>query len=346
MQPGQVVLVFVVLLLLGGCSQLSYYTQSVVGHSRLMLAREPVDRVIQQAEQQGDLELAAQLRQSQRMLVFAADALALEHHGSYQSYVPLSREYPVWVVVAAQEFSVEPKQWCYLVIGCASYRGFFQYERALVHADTLREQGLDVVVNGAPAYSTLGWFNDPLLPTMLRYGEAQLAELIFHELAHQRLYINDDSAFNEAFATVVGQHGARLWLQESQNVNLLQDYEQYLAINADFVNLLKLSRLQLAELYSTQIDSALMRDQKEKIFTQLKKRYLQLKDERWGGVDWLDGWFDKPLNNARLAAIATYEDQVPAISNLLKACEEDLNRFYVRLEEASKQPEFVLPDAC
>ena len=174
-----------------------------------MLAREPVDKVLKTANE----ELTGQLELSKQLKRFAIDELSLPESKSYNSYVALERDFPVWVVVAAPEFSVDAKQWCYPVIGCASYRGYFKKQSAQNYAKKISKKGFEVSVGGASAYSTLGWFSDPLLPSMMRYGDVNFAETLFHEIAHQKVYINGDSGFNEAFATVVGQEGAKRWLK-------------------------------------------------------------------------------------------------------------------------------------
>ena len=185
-----------------GCSTVQFYSQGIVGHSRLMLARVPLDRAIEHSDQ-AEREMLEKVRP---ILEFAASEIGLPGRGSYNSYVPLERDYPVYVVTAAPEFALQATQWCYLVIGCASYRGYFSHDDALQYAYELEQaELLDVYVRGANAYSTLGWFDDPILPSMLRYGEVYLAELLFHELTHQKIYLNGDTDFNEALASAVAE---------------------------------------------------------------------------------------------------------------------------------------------
>ena len=324
-------LLLIVLFSLTACSTISYYGQSVIGHSRLMLARQSIDEVIKTAEPElkNRLLLAKQLRQ------FAVDELALPDNGSYSSYVDLKREYPVWTVVATEEFSLTPKSWCYLVIGCASYRGYFNQTKALKYADHLQAQGLETHVSGAIAYSTLGWFSDPLLPSMLRYGEADFAENMFHELAHQVLYVNGNTAFNEAFASVVGEYGAVRWLQ-LHNSDQEGAYYQRLRFNEDFIKLLNDTKAQLAELYARELSEQDKRIAKANIFALIQTNYIELKNTRWKGEGVFDRWFDTPINNARLAAISTYRDEMPRFEKLLALCEYDLNRFFSLLTLTSK----------
>ena len=321
------------LLMLGGCSTVAYYGQSVIGHSRLMFSRQPIEAAIANAHETGDIELEGKLELAMRLRNYAISDLALPDNGSYSSYVALAREYPVWTVVAADEFSIAAKTWCYPVIGCAAYRGYFSRQAALGYADLLIRQGLETTVSGASAYSTLGWFKDPLLPSMMRNGEADFAETMFHELAHQRLYINGDSAFNEAFASVVGEQGAVQWLTRNRP-DLLADYRLRLAARADFSALLDGVKLRLEALYTTAATAQEMRAGKSLIFGDLKSEYETLKALKWQGLAWFDRWFDEPVNNARLAAFSTYRDRIPAILGLFKQCRYDFKLFFHSLDSA------------
>ncbi len=314
----------IVCLSLSGC----YYSQSIIGHSRLMLARQPVDKVIKTADE----KLAIQLELSKELKNFAIQALGLPKSKSYNSYVALKRDFPVWVVVAALEFSVEPKQWCYPVIGCASYRGYFNKESAQNYAEKMSKKGFEVSVGGAPAYSTLGWFADPLLPSMMRYGDVEFAETLFHELAHQQLYINGDSAFNEAFATVVGQAGAKRWLVQYRPEQL-SDYQSKIFATKQFNDLITESKKELGEVYETNVTDEEKRQLKQQVFDRLKQRYEKIKTDQWNNKGWFDGWFNRPINNARLASFSTYYEQVPALQRLLQSCTGDLTRFYQAVEK-------------
>lgn len=314
-------------LLLSACSSAQYYSQSVVGHSQLMMARKPVDKVIETA----NTELRAKLELSKELKQFAIDELSLPDTKSYNSYVELDREYPVWVVVAAPEFSLKAKQWCYLVIGCASYRGYFKFETARKYADSLQQYGFETVVNGASAYSTLGWFSDPLLPSMMRHGDPQFAETLFHEMAHQRLYINGDSDFNEAFASLVAEVGVERWLQQNQlpeNPDRLLAYKKSLAIEADFYELLNHTKKDLETLYQSQQSIESKRHLKRDIFDQLKADHAELVAQRWNGKAWYQSWFEPKLNNAKFVSISTYRERIEELRQLLNECENQLDRFY------------------
>ncbi len=311
------------MLLLSACSSISYYTQSVVGHSRLMLARQPIDKAISNAEP----ELAQQLELAVKLREFAVSDLSLPDNKSYQSYVPLRRDYPVWVVVAAEPFSLEAKQWCYLVIGCASYRGYFKLASAQRYAKSLQAKGFETYVGGAAAYSTLGWFSDPLLPSMLGNSAGDLAEILFHELAHQVLYVNSDSEFNEAFATVVGEQGTLRWLQQHRPSEV-QKYTEKLNASNDFNGLIKNIKQKLGEVYTSDRSNAEKAQARALLFENLKAEYQLLKAQKWNGIPWFDHWFKTPINNARLAAFSTYRDRVPELSAIFDQYGGDFQRFY------------------
>lgn len=334
------------MVMMTACSNVSYYSQSVLGHSRLMLARQPVDKVLVSA----DDELARQLNLSKELKRFAVDELALPDSRSYDSYVDLEREFPVWAVVAAPEFSIDPKQWCYPIIGCAAYRGYFKHKKALNYASRLAADGYETSVGGASAYSTLGWFADPLLPSMMRYGDVNFAETLFHELAHQLIYLKGDSGFNEAFATVVGQQGVIRWLQENRPSELVV-YQEQLGATAQFNDLLIEYKKRLKILYLSDVNTLNKRLDKQRLFEQLKQDYQQLKENKWRGRGWYDSWFSKPVNNARLASFSTYYERVPAFNQLLMACNNDLSAFYKTIFTLKKRPKkndkkIVIPEHC
>jgi len=322
---------------LSGC----YYSQSVIGHSRLMMARQSVDKVIVTADE----KLAAQLLLSKQLKAFAITELDLPDSKSYNSYVALKRDFPVWTVVAAPEFSVAPKQWCYPVIGCASYRGYFKKKSAQNYADKIAKKGFEVSVGGAPAYSTLGWFADPLLPSMMRYGDVEFAETLFHELAHQKLYINGDSGFNEAFATVVGQEGAKRWLRKFRP-DELKEYQDQINATAEFNTLIAQLKIDLDLAYKRDVDDTKKRQLKEALFVDLKQRYENVKAQKWQGKGWFDRWFERPINNARLASFSTYYEQVPVLEELLRSCDNDLTRFYKAVEKQGEVTPVVISVRC
>jgi predicted aminopeptidase len=317
------------------CSSVSYYVQGIAGHASLMLAREPVEKIIKTA----DDTLKHKLIISQEIRQFSIESLSLPDNKSYTSYVELKNSSPVWIVVAAKEFSLTPKQWCYWVIGCASYRGYFSRQAAERYAAELKQKGHDVHVAGVGAYSTLGFFADPLTSAMLDRDDASLAELIFHELSHQKIYIKNNTRFNEAFATVVGEQGAIVWLQKTNRESLLKQYKERLSVQADFIDLVKNTKNKLKKLYKTSFSDDVRRTRKQLIFEAMKQDYEHLKTSKWNGKAWYKRWFNTPLNNARLVSIATYYDLVPSFIKLFEACDQNFMRFYEQVQARSKAKE-------
>ncbi len=309
-------------LLLQGCSTLAYYSQAMDGHFDIMGRRESIDRII--ADEARDAELRERMRTARDIRAFASRELALPDNGSYRSYAQLDRPYAVWVVFATEAFSLAPKAWCYPFVGCVSYRGYYQESDAQAFAEKLRDEGLDVFVGGTVAYSTLGWFDDPLLSTMYTRGETAVAGLVFHELAHQQLYFKADTAFNEAFATVVEEAGIRRWLDGGEAAKA---FEVRQARKLQFLALLGETRARLAALFEADIPPEARHVQKAAVYARLRERYQQLKAS-WNGYPGYDAWFAGPLNNAKLASVAIYRDDVPAIDRWLEACEGDFERFY------------------
>lgn len=315
------------LLCLAGCGSVSYYAQSLNGQLELLANREAISTVIDDpdtpAELKQQLELVLQMRQ------FASNELSLPDNGSYKNYADLNREYVVWNVFAAPEFSLEPVTWCYLVVGCLSYRGYFSEDSADEYAESLRKQGYDVFVGGVTAYSTLGWFDDPVLNTMLQWSDTRIAKVIFHELAHQKLYIRDDTAFNEAFADTVAQEGVCRWLEAHGTANIQDHFHLEEVREAQFVTLVLETRTRLDALYSSERLPIEKRAMKATIFDDMRTDYVKLKS-RWNGYDAYDSWFASDLNNAKLAAVATYREYIPAFQTMLEEASENLETFYQR----------------
>lgn len=322
---------------MSGCQTASFYTQSVVGHSKLMLARQPIEKVIKRA----DAPLVHKLQLVQELKLFANSELALPNNKSYSSYVALERDYPVWVVVAAKPFSLQPKQWCYLVIGCAAYRGYFSKNSANKYAGELRSKGWEVYVGGAIAYSTLGWFADPLLPTMMRGNDSALAELMFHELAHQRIYVKGDSHFNEALATVVGERGALRWLQTFKP-NSVAAYLKLMAAQRVFSQRVTTLKLSLQDVYRSELKSVDKIESKKKAIETFRQDYERLKQSKWAGNGYFDHWVAGNINNAKLAAFSTYYEQVPEFEQLLDDCDQNFKRFFETLDAYGG----AFPEAC
>lgn len=330
-------ILFALLGLLQGCSSLGYYSQSIGGHLQLMGQRQPISQLLQ--DPQTPLPLKQKLQKIGAMRTFATEVLGLPDNDSYRSYAALERDAVVWSVVAAPAYSIQPKQWCFLFVGCVSYRGYFSREQAERYADELQTQGLDVAVQPVPAYSTLGWFDDPLPSTVIQWPEARIAGLIFHELAHQQLYVRNDSAFNEAFASLVEQEGVERWLGGRDGPTFMQWQESH-GRERQLVDLLLTTRDALEVLYRRPLDRALMAQRKAALFQQLRERYTRLK-QQWGGYGGFDGWFGRDLNNAHLASIATYEARVPAFRRLLEQAGGDLPTFYAASRALGQLPETV-----
>ncbi|HEV2505305.1 MAG TPA: aminopeptidase [Mesorhizobium sp.] len=319
-----------------GCTSLSYYAKSLEGHVEIMAARRNVGRLIQ--DPATPEALRSKLRSADAIRRYATDALALPDNSSYRSYVDIGREAVTWAVFAAPQFSLTPRTWCFPVFGCVPYRGYFDRKEAVEKAEDLHKEGLDVHVTGVTAYSTLGWSSDPLLSTMLGPDDTFLASLIFHELAHQRLYVNGDSAFNEAFAVAVETSGVRKWLRASGNLAGLRRYEADRRRRADFLGLLATTRQELQQVYQSSRTPEQMAAAKAATIETLRTRYRLMRDRRWAGYRGYDGWFKAPINNAKLAATAVYGEQVPAFLRLFDLCAGDYPRFYAAVRKIADLP--------
>lgn len=319
----------------GGCATLGYYAHSVNGHLQLMSMRTPVDRLI--ADEQTDEALRQRLQKALAIRKFAQRELDLPDNDSYTSYVNLDRPYVSWTVVAAPELSLEAKVWCFLVVGCVSYRGYFQEADAKRYAAELAAQGYDVVVTGVQAYSTLGWFDDPLLNTMIRQPEYRLAGLIFHELAHQRVYAKNDSAFNEAYAVVVERAGVSRWLGRVGDPDLSARYATDQQRRAAFLELLGSARHSLERVYASALTEEAKRAEKAAVFERLQSDYRALR-QSWDSYAGYDGWFESDLNNAKLALVSTYNAYVPALEKLLSQKGGNLAAFNAACEALARMP--------
>lgn len=309
-----------------GCTSLSYYATSLEGHVEIMAARKNVGKLIQ--DPKTPEALRAKLRSASAIRRFATDELALPDNASYQSYVDIGREAVTWAVFAAPQFSLAPRIWCFPVFGCVPYKGYFDRKAAAETANELQKEGLDVHITGVTAYSTLGWSSDPLLSTMLGQDDSYLASLVFHELAHQRVYVNGDSAFNEAFAVAVETSGVRKWLRARGDLAGLRRYEADRKRRADFLGLLAKTREELLQVYQSASAPQQMAAAKAATIERLRARYRLMRDRRWAGYRGYDAWFAAPINNAKLAATAVYGERVPAFLRLFDLCGGDYPRFY------------------
>jgi len=328
---------------LGGCAAWNegpgYYLQSIVGHLSVMSKARPIASVV--ADPQTSSALRRKLEDVRAIRSFASDDLGLPRNGSYTEYADLGRPFVVWNVFATPALSMRLEQWCFPFVGCVAYRGYYDRDDAERFAQQLRDEGLDVVVRGVPAYSTLGWFDDPVLNTFIGYPEAELARLIFHELAHQELYVKGDTTFNESFATTVEREGVRRWLdaeqRRTQDTKLRDEWEMFDARRQQFLALLKRHRAKLATLYASPVPDEAKRAGKREIFAELRRDYEALK-RSWGGFAGYDRFFAQPLTNAHLASIATYTDFVPAFRALLEREAGDLTAFYAAVRRIGQLP--------
>lgn len=310
--------------LLASCSTLNYYAQAGYGQYELWSESRPVDDWL--ADARTDRRLRARLERAREIRRYAVAALALPDNGSYTKYTPLRRPFVLWAVVATPELSLKPVQWCFPIAGCVAYRGYYGRNDAQDFAGGLRAQGYDVHISGVPAYSTLGWFDDPLISTFINYPDAELARLIFHELAHQVSYVPGDSAFNESFATAVEEAGLQRWLDEQGDDRLRTAYGQFASRKRDFLELLLGARRKLMQAYASEASEEQRRARKGEVFREMKQDYAVLK-QGWGGYAGYDRFFAEPMSNAHLAAVATYNDHVPGFRALL-ARERSYPRFY------------------
>jgi len=319
-----------------GCSTLGYYLQAMNGQLELSRKARPIPQVLD--DERTPAELKVRLEQVQEIRGFASRELALPDNGSYRRYADLQRPFVVWNVFATEEFSVVPRQWCFPVAGCVGYRGYFAQEDAEKLAAQLRDEGLDVYVAGVPAYSTLGWMDDPVLNTFIRYPETEIARLIFHELAHQVVYLPGDSTFNESFATAVELEGVGRWLQAQGTPEQFAAFQATQAYRREFAGLVARFQDKLVQLYASGGDPQAMRRAKAHLFDQMRSDYRELRDQ-WDGFAGYDWWFDQPLNNAQVASVAIYTQLVPGFQQLLADSGGDLPRFYAAVEALAKMPE-------
>jgi len=320
--------VCVAIALLGGCA---FYWQAIGGELDLLRKRTPIDKLL--ADPKVDPKTKTELTAVSAIRKFAVTELLLPDNKSYTTYVTLDRPYVVWNVVAAPEFSVQPKRWCFPVAGCVSYRGFFDRADAERFEKELVSEGYDTSSGGSSAYSTLGYFADPVLSTMLGGGEVYVASTLFHELAHQKLYVKNDSEFNEAFATAIEEYGTERWLSARGDTATLALYQRRLVHRADFAALISAQQSRLRAIYATDEPVEQKRADKARAFDEMRADHAVLK-QRWGGSSEYDAWFQEPLNNASLAAVATYRRWVPALRARIDAV--GLAQFYADTVELAK----------
>jgi predicted aminopeptidase len=337
-------------LAMSGCQTLSYYSQAIKGQYQIVARQQKIEKLL--ADPQAPASLKAKLQLVQSLRAFATKDLQLPVDGHYEKYADLHRPFVVWNVEAAPEFSLAPKTWWYPWVGSLEYRGFFAERAAQQYAARLREKGYDVYVGGVAAYSTLGWFKDPVLNTFVFDPEPDLAETIFHELGHQRVFASGDTDFNEAFATAVGQEGARRWLRAKGDQAALDKYLAQVRRTAQFAHLIMSTRERLETLYGDEraeagkikaakkqraVPPEQLRQQKQQLLDHFRQEYTHLKAQ-WGGDSEYDEWFARPLNNAQLNSVANYYDLVPGFERLLESKGGDLGKFYEAADRLARKP--------
>lgn len=301
--------------ILSACQQVQFYQQAIVGQSRLLLARQPVDSLLQAAET--DPALKYRLTLAADVIAFA-DAEGLAANGAYESYVATGQPFVIWNVFASLPYSMELKQSCFPIAGCVSYRGYFSQDDAIAHASFLQSEGYEAYVGGVTAYSTLGWFDDPLLDTFLFRPEDDLAALLFHELAHQLVYVRGDTRFNESLATAVERYLLKKWLVQAGDLSRYQRYLDRRARISDVIGLIGITRQQLAELYGSGIPEEEMESVKQRALADLVTAYESLA-KTWDDGDEYAAWMRSPINNAKLETVADYHGWVPVLLPRLEA---------------------------
>ena len=327
-QPKKILVVFWGLFLsaaLTGCQTIQYYSQAIGGQQRILQSRQPISKIT--ADPNSSEILRQRLIFIMDVRAFAEDDLQLPVGNNYLTYVDLKRPYVAWNVVATPEFSMVPKTWCYPFVGCAAYRGYFAETDAYKYSESLKNVGYDVHVGGVTAYSTLGWFDDPVLSTFIRRSKASSAALLFHELAHQVLYVPDDTTFNESFATFVEQEGLRRWQKASGNSVIYKEYLNNYRRQQQFVGLVLEYRQKLELLYQTDLAPNRKRMEKASILADLRNNFNHLKTQQTGLAAY-DDWMNRPLNNAKISGVVAYHDFVPAFGKILAEKSGDLAQFY------------------
>jgi predicted aminopeptidase len=319
-----------------GCQSFSFYRQAIGGEYEILAHRESIIKLM--ADPKTPPKLKAKFEQVIKIRKFAAEELKLPADEIYLKYTDLHRPYVVWNVNIAPPLSLDPKTWWFPVVGRASYRGYFSEESAIRYAKPWEKNGWDVYIGGVEAYSTLGWFHDPLLNTFIYEPEADLAELIFHELAHRRLFIKGDTDFNEAYATAVAAEGLRRWFLASSNPKAYERHQAALAHDKQFVQLVMDTRQELQAVYTDgHLTDAEKLKRKEEIIAELRSKYAVVK-KSWGGDNAYDEWFSEPINNAKLNTISAYYEFTPAFQALIRAQGGDMEKFYAAVAVLGKMP--------
>ncbi len=320
---------------LSACANLPYYAQAIDGHLEVLRRAQPISTIIENPDT--DQNLKNSLTKIVQLRQFASRELKLPDNRSYTSYANLERPFVVWNVFASPELSLQLKEWCFLKVGCVNYRGFFSQAKAERYAEELRNEGYDVHVGGVRAYSTLGWFSDPVLNTFISYSEINLARLIFHELAHQVVYVPGDTVFNESFATAVEQEGIKRWFAHNGTVLQQSALSARRERETIFTDLVFKYRKHLQDLFQSDLSEVEKRAHKARIFDELRTEFADLKTGD-PELSLYDSWFSQPLNNALLATVSIYSQLVPAFQTILAQNDQDMNKFFDAVTKISKLP--------
>lgn len=332
----RVIAMLTLMMLLPGCATLHWYGHLAEGQARLLLGRQPISELL--GSDRTEPELQIRLAEAQRILEFARERLHLPVKGQYSHYVDTGREHAVWALFAAPEFSLQPKEWCYPLIGCASYRGFFNRDLAESARSRLNAKQYDTWIGGVRAYSTLGWFDDPLLNTFVNLESSELAALLFHELAHLVVFVPGDTGFNESFASFVEQEGLRQWLEAQNRVSEWDTYLANESMRERFHTMVTDTSRKLERLYQSDLPADLMRRSKMDLFDSLKEAYVGV-TETHPEFKRYAGWFKGPLNNAKLSTVRTYQGRVQAFAQLFSDSGRDFLQFYAAVRKIAELDE-------
>ena len=330
------------LLLLGGCADLGYYWHNASGHLSIMNQRTDIDELL--ADEQLNAGLRERLLLVQEIRRFSIARLGLPENDSYDSYVELDRPWVIQNIFAAPEFSTRLYEWCYPIIGCAAYRGYYDQERLLSYADKLEADGLEVHIGPVSAYSTLGWFDDPVLSSFIDWPDYRLAGLLFHELTHQQIYIDDDTRFNESLASAVQQVGTELWLSANNRDQQLIELSRWQDYRAEVIVLIEAIQGRLGQIYASDIDDIAKRSNKARILNESRNMHREIAAKH-GVTGGFTRWFEQDLNNAKIGSISAYNSWSAAFVNMIRAHDLDFAAFFDYVESIGslKKP---ARDAC
>ena len=334
-KPLNLIVIVVLTALLSACADIGYYWHSTKGHMSIMNKRVNIKTLLTDSEI--DPELRARLLLVQQIRAFSIEALGLPNNGSYTSYARLDKPYVLKNLFAAPEFSTRLLSWCYPIAGCASYRGYYDEELLAEFVAELKKERADIHIGEVPAYSTLGWFDDPVLSSFIDWPDYRLAGLIFHELTHQRLYIDNDTQFNESLASAVQQMGTELWLKSQERNDEIAHYRRSIIYRQAVVALIEQTRTELDALYKTKIVQSIKRDRKQEILNKAIDQHTSLAAslEYKGGFS---QWFGSGLNNAKLATVSAYSGYVPAFLAIMDAQQGNYEAFFDTVEIIGNLP--------